>query len=303
MRMKIINSLLYFFLISPICGLSQNWAPIGAKWHFSKFYDYHMDIEEFTLIKSVGDTIINGIPSTHLTITNNWACSITDNNVFMYQTMENKIYAKINSESEFHMLYNFSAEIGDSWKFPIMFNSTYTDTLQYTVTNIFTTNINGQTRKVLSCNLEFKLGFFWYRVYTTQLIEGIGDVQYMFPWQAQICDEDYILGLRCYEDNEIGLFHYNTDVECDYITETSTPELDQDDDIEIFPNPSLNRIYLNNPELNYLKLEVIDSQGKNLFRKDGILTEIELNELAPGLYLLRIVNSKGKTIVKKLIKN
>ncbi|MBK8956815.1 MAG: T9SS type A sorting domain-containing protein [Saprospiraceae bacterium] len=301
--MKIINSLLYFFLISPICGLSQNWAPIGTKWHFSKFYDYHLDIEEFTLIKSVGDTIINGIPSTHLTITNNWACSITDNNVFMYQTMENKIYAKINSESGFHMLYNFSAEIGDSWKFPIMFNSMYTDTLQYTVTNIYTTNINGQTRKVLSCNLEFKLGIFWYRVYTTQLIEGIGDVQYMFPWQAQICDEDYILGLRCYEDNEIGLYHYNTDVECDYITETLTPELDQNDDIEIFPNPTLNRIYLNNQELNYLKLEVIDSQGKNLFRKVGFLTEIELNELAPGLYFLKIVNSKGKTIVKKLIKN
>lgn len=301
--MKIINFVLCLLLISPICGLSQNWAPTGAKWHFSKFYDYHKDIEEFTLIESVGDTIINGIPSTHLTITNNWACSITDNNVFMYQTLENKIYVKINSESEFHMLYNFSAEIGDSWKFPIMFNSMYTDTLKYTVTNIFTTSINGHERKVLSCNLEFNLGVFWYRVYTTQLIEGIGDIQYMFPWQSQLCDEDYIFGLRCYEDYKIGLYHYNTDVACDYILETSTSELDQNYDIELFPNSSLNRIYLNSPELNYLKIEVIDSQGKVLLREDGFLTEIVLNELAPGLYFLRIVNSRGKTIVKQLIKN
>ena len=301
--MQIINFFLYFSLVFPIFGLSQNWAPIGAKWHFSKFYDFHLDIQEYTLIESVGDTIINRIPSTHLVIKNNWACSITDDHVFMYQTLENKIYAKINIESEFHMLYNFSAKIGDSWKFPIMFNSMYTDTLQYTVTNIFTTNINGHTRKVLSCDLEFKLGVFWYRAYATQLIEGIGDIHYMFPWQVQFCDEDYIFGLRCYEDNEIGLFHYNTNVECDYITETSNSQLEQNNDIEIFPNPSLNRIYINNPELIYLKLEVIDSQGNVLLKKDGFITEIVPDELAPGLYFIRIFNSNGKISVKRLIKN
>ncbi|MBL0236752.1 MAG: T9SS type A sorting domain-containing protein [Saprospiraceae bacterium] len=125
----------------------------------------------------------------------------------------------------------------------------------------------------------------------------------MFPWQSQFCDEDYIIGLRCYEDNEIGLYPYNTDVECDYITETSNSDLDQNYDIEIFPNPSLNSIYLNSPELNYLKIEVIDFQGKILLKEDGFLTQIVLNELAPGLYFLRIVNSKGKTIVRQLIKN
>jgi len=302
--MKIVTPLIIFYiLISSISGFSQDWAPIGAKWHFSKFYDYD-DLEEFTLIESVGDTMINGISSTHLMITKNWSCSNTDNNVFMYQTIENEIYAKINNESEFHMLYNFSAEIGDSWKFPIMYNSMYTDTLQYTVTNIYTTNINGQSRKVLSCNLEFKLGVFWYRIYTTQLIEGIGDVNYMFPWQSQFCDEDYILGLRCYEDYEIGLFHYDTDYpECDYTTKISTSEFDQNYDIEIFPNPSLNKIYLNGPESNYLKLEVINSQGQVLMRKEGFLREIMLNELAPGVYFLRLVNSKGKTIVKRVVKN
>lgn len=293
---------LLLLLLLPMLTFAQTWAPIGAKWYFSKFYDFHRNLEEYTLIESIGDTIIDGILSRHLTITNNWACSNTDSDVFIYQTIENEVYAKINNKFEFHMLYNFSAQIGDSWKFPIMFTPIYIDTLQYTVTNISTIKLNGHSKKILYCDLKFILGVFWYRIYKTQLIEGIGDIHYMFPWQAQICDEDYIFGLRCYEDNEIGLYHFdNNNKECDYTTETS--KLDFNNDIIIFPNPFTNQLTFTLIDNDQTTVSLFDLLGQLVYKQTfSNSTTINTDQFGSNIYLYVLRGGKGILKTGKLVK-
>lgn len=299
--MKTVTFLL-FMILYPVIGFAQDWAPTGAKWHYSRYFAF-VDMEEFTVLESMGDTIINGITATHITVSPPGSCTNVDSDVFMYQTAEKELFAKINDEADFHMLHNYAAQPGDSWEFPLKkgtggFNK---DTLVYTVTEVDTIDINGHPRKILTCMLDYKLGRFGGFTGITELIEGIGDVYSMFPFESASCDDDYILGLRCYEDSIVGFYHHNPEYEdCEFIHPSlSTDEDNPDDDIRLFPNPSTGKIYFPNPEGEYLRLEVVTLQGKVLKNAEGIISEMMLDHIPPGLYILRLVNSKGEMFVKQ----
>lgn len=302
--MKTITILL-FMILYPVIGFAQDWAPTGAKWHYSRYFAF-ADIEEFTVLESMGDTIINGITAKHFTVSPPGSCTNVDYNVFMYQTAEKELFAKINDEADFHMLHNYAAQPGDSWEFPLKIGSGpfSRDTIVYTVTDVDTIDINGHPRKTLTCTLEYKVGIFFEFSGTTQLIEGIGDVNSMFPFEASNCDDDYILGLRCYEDSIVGFYHQNPEYEdCEFVHPSlSTDEDGPDNNIRLFPNPSTGKIYFSNPEGEYLRLEVVTLQGIVLKIEEGILSEMMLHEIPPGIYTLRFVNLKGEILVEKFVR-
>ena len=76
-------------------------------------------------------------------------------------------------------------------------------------------------------------------------------------------------------------------------------------DIVVYPNPSVSRIYLFcNTEINPTKVNIRDMQGKTVLSRDFNTSpmSINLNQLQPGFYTITILLENQQTINKKIIK-
>ncbi len=72
-------------------------------------------------------------------------------------------------------------------------------------------------------------------------------------------------------------------------------------DIQVYPNPSNDRIYIKNAGSSS-KIQLCSVDGRSLMRHSGV-TEIAIADLADGLYLLRIFNQEGRLVkVEKINK-
>lgn len=75
------------------------------------------------------------------------------------------------------------------------------------------------------------------------------------------------------------------------------------DDLEIYPNPAINKIYVNSTEKQDMKIQVFNTIGKCVLQTElnNTKNEIDISSLTKGIYILKIADSKG-TFVKKIIK-
>ena len=73
-------------------------------------------------------------------------------------------------------------------------------------------------------------------------------------------------------------------------------------DVAIYPNPVKDVLYIDIDEnLENLDIQLIDTNGKIVWRNTGWIQEIPLNDLSSGIYLLKVENASfqsTKTIVK-----
>lgn len=115
MRMNLI--LLGSFLFFSLEGLkSQNeFAPIGAVWHFNRDFDLNTFQEEYSIYKVVKDTTINGQVCRKIdgtlylkdsTITNGLALFVLERN--------DSVFYFNNRFNDFKLLYSFKAKRGDT---------------------------------------------------------------------------------------------------------------------------------------------------------------------------------------------
>jgi photosystem II stability/assembly factor-like uncharacterized protein len=76
--------------------------------------------------------------------------------------------------------------------------------------------------------------------------------------------------------------------------------LDSDSKINIYPNPSGNTLFIKGATANSIAL-VIDLNGKQLIQKQSIKDQIDISNLAKGVYILQMINKEGITF-RKFIK-
>jgi hypothetical protein len=84
----------------------------------------------------------------------------------------------------------------------------------------------------------------------------------------------------------------------------SLSELDEQN-IEIYPNPANDMITIQwSQDIKIEDVQLVDSKGtvlKHQFNTSGHLLQMNISELSPGIYLMRMVSENGKMINKKLI--
>ncbi len=111
---------------------------------------------------------------------------------------------------------------------------------------------------------------------------------------------DYTVSVEI--ENELGCV-YKTDSNF-FIAFTSVEEFNSQINLNIFPNPVENQLTIMNLEMESFDLEIINQQGKILYR-DRVLgnntNTIDMSAFSRGLLMIRFV-SKDRTIVKKIIK-
>jgi uncharacterized protein YlzI (FlbEa/FlbD family) len=291
------NLVLIFILALPFGVFSQEFAPIGAIWHNSQTTWINPELITYKTIESLSDTTINGMDCKKLIEVERFYSDTVNTFIhYMFSANDSVFFYKDNS---FHLLYDFGAEAGDTIVLDYYLTSEGTPLLMI-IDSTGTIDINGEQRKIqyVSCGDGIFIEF------GGPMIEGIGSTYFLFPTYDGTVNGP----LRCYQDEVIGLyinyfysnFGWNYE-DCNQII-TDIVEPGSSNAIVTYPNPSLNRIYIKNPNPSS-EYRINDING-NLIEQGqlDLSGEISIQDLTKGTYILQLITD-NQVIVRKIIKN
>jgi hypothetical protein len=212
-------------------------------------------------------------------------------------TENNQVFYFNPLTEDFSLFYDFNAEIGKSWEVEDWGNN-YNDT-SYTV-NVFDTDTveyNGIALKRMMVYYGDSTQFIKFDT----IVEKFGSLEKMFWFENPVCDDSRDVGLRCYQDDEIGLFSF-VSFACDAIPTVEIENLEELI-IEIYPTLFNNYISIELEQSSLCK--IFSLTGEDHFQKnisEG-KNEVNLSHLKNGIYFIQLFDNKGHPlIVKKLVK-
>jgi hypothetical protein len=288
---------LIIVLALPFGVFAQEFAPIGAIWHYSQTSWIIPELITYKTIESLSDTTINGKECKKLIEVERFY-SDTVNTFLHYMFSENDsvFFYKDNS---FHLLYDFGAEAGDTVVLDYYLTSEETPLLML-IDSTGTIDINGEQRKIqyVSCGDGIFIEF------GGPMIQGIGSTYFLFPTYDGTVNGP----LRCYQDEVIGLYinyfysNYGWNYEdCNQII-TDIDEPESSNVTVTYPNPSTNHFFIKNaiPSSEY---RINDINGNLIDQGQLDLSgEISIQDLAKGTYILQLITDNQVT-VRKIVKN
>ena len=288
------STTLFFVLFFSSLSFAQNWAPAGAKWH----YTYIGFSIAYVEIANVGDTVIAGQTCQKLQKTfNGLQFGVTPTN-FIFDTTytyQSNGVVYVLEQNQWKTLYNFNAVVGEHWPMaPMPEFGGCTENSQLKVLATGTKVINAQTLKYLVvdfCNPDLTSQGF-----QDTIIEKIGFTgSYMLPFDMCTMAFDGNEGgpFRCYSDNNFATYKPFYDNECDYLVGLEeNPILE----LAIFPNPSSGKFTIEAPLQAGQSIELYNLNGQQVFKQvilnSGVNKTLEIN-LTPGMYLLKLMNQEG----------
>ena len=298
MNKKILSLLIFIISFN---GYGQyEWASIGAKWFYTERYANSGDIA-YIKIESVKDTVIQGKSCKKLITNSVQRCSNRTNIEYMYSDSA-KVFFFDAYLNNFQMLYDFSREKGDSWKI-ILNSDNYLDTLVITVDSVADLEVNQQILKKLYVTYSSKTYVFSPLKQESEIIEFIGDINYMFPWNGSACDANYASGLRCYEDEIIGFFSRDISPSCEYILTGISNVYNNDIMMEVFPtyvHSIIKVLVKDNININY---NILNINGKICINGNVNDHEINIQHLNSGIYFIKFYDVNNNLVyVKKIVK-
>ena len=292
--------LLLLFLLCSGLSFAQNWAPNGAQWHYS-YYGFFPGYVDITY---TADTIIDGQVTKKLTKTFHglgWGMDVTSYSIGTEYTYEANGVVYLRYQNQWDTLYNFSAQVGDSWRMAKQpFANVASQNSRLKVIATGTKVINSSTLKYVK--VEFvdpqmnPLGF------EDTIVENIGFIgSYFLPYDMFDGAVDANEGgpFRCYSDNNFAIYKPNYLEVCDYIM--GTTELEGSASFQVYPNPVSDQI--NIPESliqEYNHYRILSSEGK-LIQKGQTTEQIDVANLPAGNYTLLIENQSQKRYAKMLV--
>jgi hypothetical protein len=284
----------------------QTWIDSGAKW----YYYWSGNMPGFDKIEYVGDTIVQNKNIQKLEITS-YMFAPLELGGELINTWYNYQYAYISGDTvfylvndQFHILYNFAAEIGESWNLGVDTNDFLCGPSIVEVQSKGSSIIHGDTLEWISViTLPGSSVGLAGKIYKRF---GATD-DYLFPTPRN-CDPDMVIEFfdytfSCFQDDTFPLLNV-TEKDCDYLLYTQLSEVEQPDKVvSIFPNPSSNKltIQLLKPNKKINSIQIIDLQGRTL--KSLNQREIDNSDLPNGIYFLWINFENNEKIIKKIIKN
>lgn len=290
-----------FIAVLSLQGFSQGWAEVGSIWHYSEG-TVNPNMTAFITFESIAEDTVVGIPCRKIKVVDRqWG----DTMVY-YEYM----YAENDSvffywEGNFHLLYDFGAETGDSILLPYFWTVNGDSTLYMIIDSTTTIDVNGEMRKLqyITCGDGIVVEF------GNKVIEGIGNTYYMFPTY----DGEYYGPLRCYEDNIVGLFispfHPNNGwnfEDCDQII-TGISELESENKMFVFPNPftTATTIEYSLDGSSRIQISIYNAVGEEVYRtEENVMSPVRHKviwsprHIPAGLYYAVLRSEVGVSVVK-----
>jgi hypothetical protein len=311
------NLLIFSFLFISVYANSQEWYPIGAKWHYGfaeygcvnpnsdKFYSHTYEITK--------DTIILGQHCKELSGYDIFGNGLNQNanKIYLLDSFDKVYYYPPalfeNTKNDWSLLYDFTKNVGDTIWYENMkrLNPQTGDTSIYynVVSSKGTRIINGDTLKRYSANSLVQLDYFEY--YTTWFWTNLGlnvtkvlggGIPFFGAHWAGGCLLPQ--GLRCYEDSILGFFKSPSfNLACDTAYSVLSVSINDklENNFKVFPNPTNDIL---NIHLNYISsnttFNLYDLQGMHISTQklNDNQNAISLKKVPQGLYIYEISNSK-----------
>ena len=291
---------------------SKEFAPIGAEWYYEKNASFNPPVFGYLKHKCIKDSTIEGQTVKVLEVSyamNNYTTHALGHE-YLLQKGDTIYYWK---SGEFHLLYNFALQKGDSLLLYSEMRNQCKEKTNYgwnKVDSTFYQTINNVKLKgYTTVGIQGSIWGFDY----FPTIETIGNLGYLFP-QNLFCGFydgfTQIGSLRCYTDDSLGFFQFNERMRCDSTTNYPVG-------VELFARQHLFQLYPN-PATHEISVEFDEWQDSDnpvalLYDVIGNLkiettihackTAIDLSGLFPGSYILIIKANKGVIDYEKFIKN
>ena len=307
--------LLIFTFVLPLLVIGQNWSPTGATWYYG-FSAWQ--VAGYYKIEYIGDTTINSIQCKKLCksrCTKYIGIPYSDSIVSVIGTEytyadSDRVY--IFKHNQFYTLYDFSAQVGNTWTIPEIKHYNGCDTIgSIRVDSIGTTTINSQALRYICVSLT-NTAQKW--GWNAKIVERIGPIKpfsncdYLFPVKFDNCGmniDEMIEGgnFRCYSDST--LFNYSSNIApaCDFITSINSIEKPPNQ-VKVFPNPASNLLTLQLPEnTSKGEIKIYDFIGQQIFSLclQKPLTLIDISGFESGLYIIEATSDKN-IFIEKFIK-
>ena len=269
---------------------SQNFAPVGAKWHYNENnYGPPPYYINYILVESIKDTIVLGKNAKKLDATWYWATGgISLWDTYITYSDSNKVY--LYRCNQFYLLYDFNANQGDTIHIVDPECGWWDDTLiDVLIDSVTMENIGGVMKKVQYVTSIEGWGI------GTKFIESIGSDQYLLPVNGSFSVQ--IGPLRCYSDS---LINYQLVLDCEELVVGVAEDMEQTEML-IYPNPSsgIFNVAMNAEQAEIEVFSITGQLVERLFLKNGIGT-INITTQPKGLYLVKMKTSY-KTIVRKIV--
>lgn len=292
------KKILYTALVVFLCSMSleaQEWFPAGGKWTYETFFPFGgPGSDDIDVVTCEEEVEIDGIKAR--VIKGGTMCSYSNygESIMYHNKSEDIVYIYL--DGEFKVYFDFSKKAGESYYMnyqdddqrPPQFK-----TLTITVDSVVTKKING-----LDVRYQYITGW------RGPIIEYIGSAYSFYP-ESGSCDFELSNGLRCYMSEDI--VYYSKPIfethGCDY--RTSTEELEQSLELEIFPNPCAGVLNLKTNESCFpLECEIYNSVGKLVMSSTVHESNPQLNlhNVAAGIYLLKFKDEKLQCRTHKIVK-
>lgn len=281
-------------------------CPAGAEWHylFTENYPFMGSVNE--TIKYTGN-VIEGNDTLKLLTHKKFFTRMNTSPTYttLIKQRGDTVYMKnVKTNNQWQILYNFAAQVNQSWTNSIYLFPNVPITYTTQVTSIGSKQIGNKTVKELSVNYSNSYGSSYNHSGT--ISEYFGSNVFLFNYISQdALDGDYFLSFLCYSDSTIGTTQF-TDKPCNFANQTGVNELsDSVIGISVFPNPTTSKIYLNyKSKLVNIQLSLYNSTGQIIYSANTVLEnhEIDLSLFDNGIYFLKLQNNSEQKVIK-LIKD
>lgn len=291
-------------------------APVGATWYYETHTMYSSGYIKMEVEK---DTVIHGFSCVKVTREAHWHDLLFNelkespmSDLFLAQANDSVL---IYNNGVFDMLFDFGAEIGDTWTILGREGVCEQDFGTVNVVDKGVEVINGTPLKYVTIKDDtysyWGYGNTLYGNPSTaiKIIERIGPLgSYLLPEQRCLFDETEGGPLRCYIDDELGELHLSSlypERNCDYISHTyqSVDDNSFNVSLRVSPNPCSDRVQLLLGEATKHEIVLFDHIGNVVLRRfeEGKETALDLGGLPSGLYCITVSYETG-TKTTKLVK-
>ncbi len=277
--------LVVFFFQNQVVGQTE-FAPEGAEWCY-RVDGGAVPIKGYLLLKYVGDATIQTQPVKVLEAM--WVYESSDTAYHTYYTYQSadSIYRFLSWNNQFTYSFRNNVDVGETVEF-------------YDGGLIMVQNVE----TITFGNAEIKrYGITWsgWPQKTVLLDRAGAALGFIDLWYAPAFDgEGY--HLRWYKDNEIPYFQVS-DGPCEDMF-TSNFERIKNKGVSLYPNPANDYLHIDiPPESNgQMKVQIFDLTGKLVLQEKKFSgDELEIGQLAPGLYIL-LMENEGRVYRAKFVK-
>jgi hypothetical protein len=308
------------FLFFSLCEVESQvvFCPPGANWHYT-FYYWMAPESRNEQVKYVKDSVM-GTDVVKVLLHNNYYnhCNYSTNVYSLIKQKGDTVFMRnAATKHTWQILYNFSAQAGQSWTTTVntFWNVSQSLTYSITVDSVNYVTINNFVLKELFVKYQYTGSTFQENAIIT---ERFGCNKYLFNYKnPDYCsDGEYPEYFLCYFDSTFGLKQF-TEKPCDYKDYVGIGDNSYlSTRVKIYPNPANEFIVIGtNP--NHYSTELIREETllsiKDLCGREikqatlGDLNSkdirIDISDLKNGIYLLNLQHNGREIYTVKLVKN